>query len=179
MLSEHTGNTFYTHTLLHYYNWLLLGQKESLWRIFSFKTLSLSCLHNETSRLWQKIYVFRWNVFIKCTAFYAADVFGCQSLNYNKLEQFPKSKVQELKSLVPRECQLSGTVLVFVGEVAKIMLQCALSSRVFTTVIKIWKQQKWGDVIALTLFYMVKKFCISKWCKKKKNDLNSLYQVQP
>lgn len=64
---------------------------------------------------------------MKCTSFLAADLFVCQNLNYNKLEwSFQKNRVRKLKSLVPRECQLSGTMLVFVDEVAKIMLQFAL-----------------------------------------------------
>lgn len=63
---------------------------------------------------------------MKCAAFLAADLFGCQNPNYNKLEQFPKTRAQTLKSLVPKECHLSGTLLVFAGEIAKIMLQFAL-----------------------------------------------------
>lgn len=41
------------------------------------------------------------------------------------------SQNQKLQSLVPKDCQLSGTVLVFAGEIAKIMLQFALQSQSF------------------------------------------------
>lgn len=103
-------------------------EKESLpWGLF-FQDWWNSVLHVHVIRhpgLSQRIYVFRCSIF-KCATFLAADLFCCQSLNFNKLEQRFQNTVQKLKSLVPKKCQLSGVVLVFAGEVAKTMLQFAL-----------------------------------------------------
>ena len=90
----------------------LKPKRVSLEDLFFQDSLSLSCSHNETSRLWQKIYVFRWNVSIKCMAFFAADVFGCQSLNYDKLEQsFQNPKCKNWNLWCPRNVSCLGLCL--------------------------------------------------------------------
>lgn len=74
-----------------------------------------------------------------CTIFRSRFVWLSKPQLQQGRTEFPKTRVPKWKSLVPRECHLSGTALVFAGEVAKLPVQFALSGRPFTVVIKIWR----------------------------------------
>lgn len=120
MLSEHTWNTSKTLALATLFS---LCQKVSLGDP-SFKTgeFTQSDILGHSGE----------NMCIQMENFYEMCSMPCSRfvwLSKPQLQartQFPKSRVQKLKSLVPKECHFSGTVLIFAGEVAKIVLEFAL-----------------------------------------------------
>lgn len=125
--------------------------------------ICLTCSHNQISQaITDKICVFRWSIF-KCATFLAVDLFGCQSLSYNKLEQFPKTRNCNL--WLPRTVSYQGLCLYLQERLPRSCYSLPCRARAFTTVIKIWKHYKWQNVTALFN---------SKECRK--NRLDSLYQ---
>lgn len=59
---------------------------------------------------------------MKCAAFLVADLLGCQSLNYNKMERVSKNQSEEIEILGAQGMSFGGDCACFAGVVAQIML---------------------------------------------------------
>jgi len=126
-MSKHTWNTSKTLALAMLFS---LCQKNLSWGSFFQDWWNSLCpKFTQSDILGQS----RENTCIQMENFYEMCSVPCSRfvwLSKPQLQQarteFPKSRMQKLKSLVPKECHFSGTVLVFAGEVAKIRLEFAL-----------------------------------------------------
>lgn len=62
---------------------------------------------------------------MKCAVFLVADLLGCQSLNYNKLERVSKNQSAEIKTSGAQGMSFFGDCACF-ADVAQIMLPFSL-----------------------------------------------------
>lgn len=127
MLSEYTWHSLKNSSFSHYQVTYFPVSKRSSLEDYSLKTYAILCLshmftQSDIRGLSRGMCVFRRSIFMKCAAFLVADLLGCQSLNYNKMERVSKNQSEEIEILGAQGMSLAGDCACFAGAVAQIML---------------------------------------------------------
>lgn len=116
---------------------------------------------------------------MKCATFFAADLFGCQNLNYNKPEQnFQKLGCRNWNLCCPRNISRLVLCLHLHGRLPGSCCSLPCKGRAPTTVIK---NIKIFEMAAFTWisFFMVIQFYVMFLKDSQKSRPDSLHQVQP